>query len=70
MIVLSELGRIGGTAMQKVLEYEKLAAECRQIAAETKNPRYKKQLQDMAEVWDRLAAERRRGIVENEPDIA
>jgi hypothetical protein len=26
------------------------------------------QMKDMAEVWERLAAERRRGIVENEPD--
>jgi len=52
--------------MEKVLEYERHAAECRQIAAETKNPRYKKQLKDMAEVWERLAAERRRGIVEDE----
>jgi hypothetical protein len=40
----------------------------RTIAAETKNAQYKKQLQDMAEVWDRLAAQRRQGIIENEPD--
>jgi hypothetical protein len=52
--------------MRKVLEYERHAAECRQIAVATKNPRYKKQLEDMAEVWERLAAERRRGIIENE----
>jgi len=54
--------------MQKVLEYERHAAACRQIAAETKNSQYKKQLQDMAEVWDRLAAQRRQGIIENEPN--
>jgi hypothetical protein len=54
--------------MQKVLEYEQHAAACRQIAAETKNPRYKKQLQDMAEVWDRLAQQRRQGIIEDEPN--
>jgi hypothetical protein len=54
--------------MQKVLEYEQHAAACRQIAAETKNSQYKKQLQDMAEVWDRLAAQRRQGIIENEPN--
>ena len=53
--------------MQKVLEYEQHAAACRQIAAETKNPRYKKQLEDMAEVWERLAAERRHGIIEDQP---
>ena len=53
--------------MQKVLEYEQHAAACRQIAAETKNPRYKKQLEDMAQVRERLAYEPRQGIVENEP---
>jgi hypothetical protein len=45
--------------MQLVLEYERHAAECRQIAAETTNQRYKKQLEDMAEVWERLAAEQK-----------
>ena len=53
--------------MLKVLEYEQHAATC-QIAAETKYQRYKKQLQDMAEVWDRLAQQRRQGIIEDEPD--
>jgi hypothetical protein len=57
-----------GTTMQIVLQYERHAAECRQIAAETKNSRYKKQLEDMAEVWERLAAARRQGIIENERD--
>jgi hypothetical protein len=57
-----------GTAMEKILEYERHAAECRQIASETTNPRYKKQLEDMAEVWERLAAERRHGIIEDEPN--
>jgi hypothetical protein len=50
----------------KVLEYEQHAAECRRMADET-NSRYKKQLEDMAEVWDRLAHERRQGINEYEP---
>jgi hypothetical protein len=54
--------------MQKVLEYERHAATCRQIAIETNNPRYKKQLKDMAEVWERLAYERRQGIIEIEPN--
>jgi hypothetical protein len=51
------------TTMQLVLKYERHAAECREMAAETQNPRYKKQLEDMAEVWERLAAERRQGII-------
>jgi hypothetical protein len=52
--------------MQKVLEYEQRAAECRQKAAQMKNPRYKKQLEEMAEGWDRLANERRQGIVKTD----
>jgi len=31
-------------------------------------PTTKKQLEDMADVWDRLARERQQGIVENNPD--
>ena len=60
------VGTGAGAAMQKVLEYEQHAAECRQMAAQTKNPKLKKRLEDMAEVWDRLANDRRKGIVENE----
>jgi hypothetical protein len=54
--------------MRKGEEYEGHAAECRRLAAQTKNPRLKKQLDDMAEVWDRLARQRRQGIVENNPE--
>jgi len=54
--------------MRKVDEYEGNAAECRRLAAQTKNPKLKKQLDDMAEVWDRLARQRRQGIVENNPE--
>jgi hypothetical protein len=60
--------KLAGGHHEKVLEYERRAAECRQIAAATNISRYEKQLEEMAEVWERLAAERRRGIVENEPD--
>jgi hypothetical protein len=54
--------------MQKVSEYEQNAAECRQKAAQTTDLQLKKQLEKMAEVWDRLARERRHGVVENNPD--
>jgi hypothetical protein len=54
--------------MQKVSEYEQNAAECRKKAAETTDLQLKKQLEDMAEIWDRLAREHRRGIVENNPN--
>ncbi|MFY9840653.1 MAG: hypothetical protein WAK55_30145 [Xanthobacteraceae bacterium] len=53
--------------MQKVLEYEQHASACRQMAADAINQQYKKQLEDMAEVWERLAAQRRQGIVESSP---
>jgi hypothetical protein len=51
--------------VKKIAQYERQAAECRQLAAEMKKPQQRKQLEDMAEVWDRLARERRQGIVEN-----
>jgi hypothetical protein len=54
--------------MRKVLEYEQEAAECRQRAAQMENPQLKKKLEDMADVWDRLASERRQGIVEDNSD--
>jgi uncharacterized protein YPO0396 len=54
--------------MQKVLEYEQHAAACRQRAAETKNAELKKQLEEAAQLWERLAALRRQGVTENEPN--
>jgi hypothetical protein len=54
--------------MQKVLEYERQAAVSREMAAETKDRRYKKELEDMAELWEKLARERRQGILETEPN--
>jgi hypothetical protein len=54
--------------MQKGSEHEQNAAECRQKAARTTNLQLKKQLEEMAEVWDRLARERRQGVVENDPN--
>jgi hypothetical protein len=56
--------------MRKVSEYERQAAECRNLAARMKTPEQRKQLEDMADVWDRLARERRVGIVENKNDQA
>jgi len=53
--------------MRKVLEYEGEAAQCRKLAAQMKIPEQRKRLEDMADVWDRLARERRQGIIENNP---
>jgi hypothetical protein len=49
------------------LEYDQNAAECRQRAAQMENLQLKKKLEDMADVWDMLARERRQGVIEN-PD--
>jgi hypothetical protein len=49
-------------------EYEANASECRRLAAQTKNPKLKKKLNDMAEGWERLARQRRQGIVENKSE--
>jgi hypothetical protein len=54
--------------MQKVSEYQQNAAECRQKAAQTIDLKLKMQLEETAEVWERLARGRRQGIVENNPD--
>jgi hypothetical protein len=56
--------------MRKISEYEQHAAECRKMAAEMTNPQQKKRLEGMADVWDRLARERRQGIVETNSDRA
>jgi hypothetical protein len=53
--------------MPKVEEYEEKAAECRRLAAQTKNSKLKKKFDDMADGWDRLARQRRQGIVETNP---
>jgi hypothetical protein len=45
--------------MRKATEYERQAAECRQLAAQMKKSEQRKQLEDMADVWERLARERR-----------
>ena len=68
--VLNKRGSSWKTAMRKVSEYERQAAECRKLAAQTKTPDQRKQLEDLADVWDRLARERRVGIVENKHDQA
>ena len=47
---------------------EQHAAEYRQVASQMKDPQLKKRLEDMADVWDMLARERRQGVVENNPD--
>jgi hypothetical protein len=59
---------IGRPDMRKVSEYERQAAECRKLAVKMKTPELRKQMEDLADVWDRLARERRVGIVDNKHD--
>ena len=55
---------IRGAAVEKA-RYEQYADDCRQLAKQTKNAEQRKRLEEMAEVWERLARERRQGIVES-----
>ena len=50
--------------MRKVLEFEKHAEECRQLAAKTSNQAQKQKLVGMADVWDRFAEDRREQLSE------
>jgi hypothetical protein len=54
----------GGTTVKNLSRYEQYADDCRQLAKQTQNAEQKKRLEEMAEVWERLARERRQGIVE------
>ncbi len=40
--------------MRKISEYEQRATECRKMAAKTRNPLHKQQLEDMARAWEML----------------
>jgi hypothetical protein len=51
----------------KVSEYEKHAAECRDMARRSKDPTQKAQLEEMARAWDILAQERSRNVGKNRP---
>jgi hypothetical protein len=54
-----------GTTVENLSRYEQYADDCRQLAKQTNNTKQKKRLEEMAEVWERLARERRQGIVES-----
>jgi hypothetical protein len=44
--------------MCRVAEYELRAEECRRLAAQMKDPEQKKQLEEVAQAWHRLARAR------------
>jgi len=54
--------------MGKVGEYEAHATECRRLAAQIKNPKLKKQLDELPRYGTGSARQRRQGIVEDNPE--
>jgi hypothetical protein len=48
--------------MHKIPEYKQHAEECRRMAVRMKDPKQRKQLEDMAEAWEMLAQERAKQI--------
>jgi len=48
--------------MRKGLQYLGLAENCRKLAKQTKNRLHKKQLEDMARLWESLAIGRAKRI--------
>jgi predicted house-cleaning noncanonical NTP pyrophosphatase (MazG superfamily) len=49
------------------ISYEQQALECRKLASEMKDPTRKKQMEDMADVWEMLAQQQQ---ANNNPESA
>ncbi|HEY1980810.1 MAG TPA: hypothetical protein VGH13_12050 [Xanthobacteraceae bacterium] len=50
------------SVVRKASEYDQYATECQAMAAKTRNPVHKKQLEEMAAAWAMLARERRKQL--------
>jgi hypothetical protein len=57
-----------GSTMRTVEEYRAYAEYCRLLAMQTGKTEYKKVLEEMAQMWERLAKEHERDL-EPEPDL-
>lgn len=44
--------------MRRVTEYQKFADDCRKLARTLRKPEHRRQLEEMAVVWEMLALER------------
>jgi hypothetical protein len=55
--------------MKKASEYRLHAAECRAIAAQMESAEQRRQILEMAEHWEKLAADRL-ALVEKHPELA
>jgi hypothetical protein len=54
--------------MRAVEEYRSYAEYCRVLAKQTDKPEYKELLEEMAQMWEKLAKQRERDL-EPEPDL-
>lgn len=55
--------------MKKASEYRQHAQECRELAAQMASPDQRGQMLEMAEHWERLAADRA-ALIRNHPELA
>jgi hypothetical protein len=51
--------------MKKADEYQRHAQECRDLAAKMPTPEVRQQLLDMADIWERMVAERTEFVGKN-----
>jgi hypothetical protein len=56
--------------MNKAAEWRKNAEECRALAKQIKPEKYRDQLLQMAETWDRLASQQEAGAAPVQPEAA
>ena len=54
--------------MNTAAEYRRNAAECRKMAGLLTNADDKKSLEQMADLWEKLAAQRERDLIPNPED--
>ena len=55
--------------MKKASEYRQHAQECRALAAQMASPEQRGQMLEMAEHWERLAADRA-ALIQKHPELA
>jgi hypothetical protein len=55
--------------MHKVLEYRRVAEECRKKAVRITNQNHKKALEDTARAWEKIAQDRERLVMKKQTTI-
>ena len=56
--------------MEKVIDFRRHAAECRELAQRSRTSEERKMLEGMAESWESLAAARERALLRKDPSNA